>query len=377
MSGPRDNMTGRHPTLPFRLACWFLGLMAFAELLTAGVALASRLQCSREVEVAGHIVPHVITMSSSSSLRDDDPAAPGRISATPPPLSNPGTTTAATPAIPPSAPLPAPTPLSTPAIADPIVERLVNDARKARVTEDMGLALVKLQEAARREPNEPNLLYEFGLVYELMGVYDRAEEAFQKVLELGADGAGSLYEQAAIKLLDGFEQPESKFGRISLGRVRVFHDRRVANRERVILTVPVQAVPGEDIDPSDLEVVVRFFDEVGENGEPQPASPESTTSYRWATEPIDWQTGEEILRVTYTLPNQDIQQEHLFGKHHYHGQVVELVYRGTLIDSQAWPRILARRIDAPERDPLFLDQDLMPPDLNPDAPLLPPPLPEP
>jgi hypothetical protein len=136
-------------------------------------------------------------------------------------------------------------------------------------------------------------------------------------------------------------------------------------------------VPGEDIDPADLEVVVRFFDETDKSQEPIPASPESTTSYRWVTEPIDWQTGEEILRVTYTLPAQDIQQKHLFGTRHYHGQVVELVYKGTLIDSQAWPRILARRVDAPEKDPLFLDQDLTPPDLNPDAPLLPPPLPEP
>jgi hypothetical protein len=380
MSGAHNNNSTHigHPTLPFQLACWLLGLVAFAELLTAGVALASRLHCSQKTKEASRIVPHVITIPSAGiSVRDNDPSTPGRIAATPPPLANSKARTSSSPVVQPRAPLPPPTPLSTPQIADPTVERLVNEARKARVAEDMGMALVKLQEAARKEPNEPNLLYEFGLIYELMGVYDRAEESFQKVLELGTDGAGALYEQAAIKLRDGFDQPESKFGRLSLGRVRVFHDRRVANRERVILTVPVQAVPGENIDPSDLEVVVRFFDEVEKNGEPQPAAPESTTSYRWATEPIDWQTGEEILRVTYTLPDQDIQEEHLFGKRHYHGQVVELVYRGTLIDSQAWPRILARRVDAPERDPLFLDKDLDAPDFNPDAPLLPPPLPEP
>jgi hypothetical protein len=208
-----------------------------------------------------------------------------------------------------------------------------------------------------------------------MGVYDRAADYYQQVFELGTSGAGSLYELAALKLRDGFEQPADKRGRMSLGRVRVFRDPREAERERVVLTVPIQAVPGEQIDPSDLEIVVRFFDEAGD-GEPQPASPFSSTNYEWVSGSVDWQTGEELLRVTYSLPEQDLQQRHLFGERHYYGQVVELVYRGTLIDSQAWPRILARMVDVPERDPLFLERDLLPPDLNLDAPLLPPPLPE-
>jgi len=256
-----------------------------------------------------------------------------------------------------------------------VVERLVNEAREARVAEDLRLALVKLEEAQQSAPEDPNVLYEMGLAYEIMGVFDRAGGFYQSVFELGTSGAGALYEQAAIKLRDGFEQPEDKRGRMSLGRVRVFRDKRQQVRERVVLTVPIQAVPGEQIDPADLEIVVRFFDEVGD-GEPQPASNASSTNYEWVTGQVDWQNGEELLRVTYTLPKQDIQQRHLFGERHYHGQVVELVYRGTLIDSQAWPRILARKVDAPERDPLFLDQDLVPPDFNPDAPLLPPPLPE-
>ncbi len=368
MSEASGTVAPGRSALPFRLACWVIGLLAFAELVVAGTALAGRLEAGRKVRVVERIVPHVITMPGPA--RPGDAAAtPGRISAVPPPAAAP----AATPA---PVALPAPSPLAAPRIADPVAERLVAQAREARVAEDMGLALVKLEEAAGLAPDDPNVLYEFGLVYELMGVNDRAAESYQKVFDLGTTGAGSLYELAAIKLRDGFEQPEAKSGRISLGRVRVFPDRRSADRERIVLTVPVQAVPGEKIDPADLEVVVRFFDEVGGGGEPQPASPASSTSYDWVTLPVDWQTGEELLRVTYALPEQDVQQDHLFGERRYHGQVVELVYRGTLIDSQAWPRILARRVDAPERDPLFLEQDLLPPEFNPLAPLLPPPLPE-
>lgn len=372
MSGSAKTRVDEPPNLPFRLACWAIGLLAFAELVVGGVALAGRFEASRQVKVIERIVPHVVTVPSL-----DQPAGgaatPGRVSAVPP------APAAAAQAKPPPAPapLPEPTPLAAPRVADPVAERLVAEARKARVAEDMGLALVKLEEAARLAPDDPNILYEFGLAYELMGVNDRAAESYQKVFDLGTTGAGALYELAAIKLRDGFEQPEAKFGRISLGRIRVFRDQRAADRERIVLTVPVQAVPGEKIDPADLEVVVRFFDEVGGGGDPQPASPASSTSYDWVTLPVDWQTGEELLRVAYTLPEQDLQQDHLFGERRYYGQVVELVYRGTLIDSQAWPRILARRVDAPERDPLFLEQEMLPPEFNPEAPLLPPPLPEP
>lgn len=359
MSGSTASSTGHQSVSVFRISLWVIALAAFAELVAGGVALAMRVEDAREVRIIERVVPHIVAIPTpvpAKSGAGTIPPLAGTIPTPDPVTHHPS--------------LPPPTPLNAPPIDDPIVERLVDQAREARVAEDLRLALVKLEEAQQSAPDDPNVLYELGLAYELMGVYDRASENYMKVLELGTSGAGSLYELAALKLRDGFEQPEDKRGRMSLGRVRVFRDQREKNNERVVLTVPIQAVPGEQIDPSDLEIVVSFFDELGD-GEPQPASPYSSTNYDWVTGTVDWQTGEELLRVTYTLPDQDIQQRHLFGERHYYGQVVELVYRGTLIDSQAWPRILARKVDAPERDPLFLERDF-----NPDAPLLLPPLPE-
>lgn len=344
-------------TLTFRLACWSLGVVAFAELLTAALGLAVRLDRSRQVRVVEKTVPQVVAVTL--------PEAAARVVAVPP------TAPPATPRpAPTAAPLPPATPLTTPEIADPVVERLVTEARKARVAEDLRKALVKLEEARDKAPDDPNVLYEFGLCYELMGVYDRAADHYQKVFELGTSGAGSLYGMAAIKLRDGFEQAEDKRGLLSLGRVRIFKDQRVTDGERVILTVPLQAAPGQKIDPADLEVVVRFFD-VLENGDLQPAAEGSRTSYDWVTLPLDWQAGEELLRVSYFLPPQESQQIHLFGQRRYHGQVVELFHRGKLLDSQAWPGVLARQVDIKARDPLFLDPNSLPPDFNPDSPLLP------
>lgn len=93
--------------------------------------------------------------------------------------------------------------------------------------------------------------------------------------------------------------------------------------------------------------------------------------------PFDWAGGEESLRVNYRIPIRDEQTAHLFGKLSYYGQVVTLKYKGEVLDVQAWPRDLAARIgqaapagDQPSDFPEFLDQDILPPNFDPDIPLL-------
>ena len=77
-----------------------------------------------------------------------------------------------------------------------------------------------------------------------------------------------------------------------------------------------------------------------------------------------------MLQITYVIPKIDPQQQHLFGEKRYYGQVVELNYKGELIDAEAWPRVLARKFNKPDAAPVFLDQE-MPADYNPLNPLLP------
>ncbi len=79
--------------------------------------------------------------------------------------------------------------------------------------------------------------------------------------------------------------------------------------------------------------------------------------------------------MTYILPKSDPYSSHLFGRRNYYGQIVKLMYKNELIDSQAWPRHLAMQTPNSQPgglDPLFLDYDLLPPDFDPNVPLLPP-----
>lgn len=351
----------------FPVACWFLALMAFAQLLVAGMALATRLEESRVVKVVEKEVakPVVVRIPAAGGA-----AAPAVVSRPPVAVTTPT-----------EAPMPAPTPLQAPQIADPRSERMVNEAREARVAGDMGKAIVKLEEALAQSPDDASVHYELGMVHEQMGVFDTAASHYEKVFQMGVAGAGALYPLAAAKLRDGFEQPDAMLGKLSLGRVRIFNNPAHEGGQQVILTIPVQKAPADEIDVSEIAVSVVFFNRTTK-GEITQLEDKSWVREQWVTLPFDWAGGEENLRMTYTIPPQDAQTEHLFGGRTYYGQVVSLTYKGEVLDVQAWPRDLAARI--PGRQPaagganpvLPEFQDSLPPDFDPELGVLPPPLPE-
>lgn len=375
-------------TTVFRVSCWTLGVVAFAEMLGAAVALASRLESTREVRFVDRVVEveKIVNVPAPSGEtakgRGEDSGAVVARAPALRPFPAPVTEESLLP------PTPSPTPLGAPAIAEPVVEKLVIEARKLRVAGDMAKAITKLNEAAAITPDDPSVEFELGRVHEDMEVVDTATEHYQNVFRMGAAKAGALYELAAGKLRDGFQNPRDEAqGKLSLGRTRIYKDVNYTDGERVILTIPVQAAPGANLG-DDFEVKVRFFDTLrGKEIVPR-AEETSMVDPQWASGAIDWVGGEEQLRVTYVIPNPTAQNEHLFGKRTYYGQSVELRYKNELIDVQAWPRDLAARIDQPVQPkpagpgpgdvpPEFLDKDTLPPGFNPDSPLLPPPLPLP
>jgi len=380
-------------TTAFRISCWSLGVLAFAEVLSAAVALAARIEATHPVEVR-YVdrevkVPQIIRVPVPTAVAPpvigmtDRQRDAGEIVSSPPQVD------------PPPAPKksePAPNPLGAPAIADPVVERLVLEARKARVAGDNMLSVTKLNEAATITPDEPNVEYELGLVHESMGVFDTASDHYQKVFSMGAGKAGTLYELAGAKLRDGLGEPDAH-GTLALGRTRIFRDVNYPDGERIVLTIPVQTAPGAVINNADLSVQVLFFDKVKDKDVVPRADGSSTTTQDWVTTDSDRANGEQLLRVTYIIPKQSEQTEHLFGHRAYYGQSVELTYKNELVDVQAWPRDLAARSQqfqnaAPQQayqqprpnnglpgpgdvPPEFLKQDEMPPGFDKNVPLLP------
>ena len=340
----------------FAISCWVLALMAFSQLLVAGLALATRLEDSRVVKTVIKEVPKYIP------IRMTTPPAEQAAVVSRPPLPPPVT----------SLPLVAPTPVATPEIADPRSERLIKEARQARVAGDMMRAIVKLEEAHNQSPDDPCVHYELALTHEQMGVNDTASAHYEKVFQMGVSGAGSLYELAATKLREGFDEP-SPLGKLSLTRVQKFEDPDNAAGQRVTLTIPVQKAPGEEIDPTKVSVEILFFNRT-QKGEILMREAQDTHTEQWMHPPYDWASGDEILRSTYTIPAQDTQTDHLFGQRTYYGQVVILHYGDQVVDVQAWPRDLAARIPNSQGNSANLLQpvlqDTLPADFDPELGML-------
>jgi len=356
----------------FSIACWALGLMAFCQLLVAALALSVRFENSRETRVVEKEVIRLVPVRipPPAGERPDEGALVAR-PPTPPPIENRSFAVA-------MPPLPPPRELAAPEVADARAGGLVDEARRARVRGDMGLAIVKLEEANSRSPDDPTIHYELGLVHEAMGVFDTAAEHYQRVFEMGVSSAGPLYQQAAAKLRDGFEQPGDKLGKVALGNVRVFRDTRFEEGERVVLDIPIQKAPGAEVDASKLEVRVVFFNRTdrGEIVELH-KNDEWWASEEWVSLPFDWRGGEEVLRVNYVIPPQEtLVDEHLFGGRHYYGQVVTLLYGDPgdteVLDVQARPRDLAARaggqqpLEFPPLPGAFDPGFFLPPNFDPD-----------
>jgi len=351
----------------FPIACWVLGLMAFSQVLVAGLALGARFESSRQVRIVDREVVKLVAVQAPAK----DPVPQDAVVSHPPQPSR---------VIDPPAALvlPPPTPLATPSIADPRSEQLLNEARQARVAGDMGLAILKLEEANGRSPDDPNIHYEMGLVHEVMGVFDTAADHFEKVRQMGVAGAGALYQKASEKLRDGFE-PEVPLGKLSLGRVRIYNDPGHDGGQQVILTIPVEKAPDVEIELKDLTVTVEFFNRSTHDGI-IPLEDKSWATDQWVSEPCDWAQGSEDLRMTYVIPKQDQATEHLFGEQTYYGYVVSLLYNGEVLDMKAWPPGLAARsiqkVVNPSQSPTapeFLDKDNLPPDFDPNLPMVLPP----
>jgi len=227
---------------------------------------------------------------------------------------------------------------SAPPIVDPVVEALVNDARKARVKGDLYLAHAKLAEAEMTDPKNPNVLYELGANYEAFGVNDTAAEVYYlKVFKLGLDKAGSLYHKAALKLMMGLRTNVKDLAMLGWGRMAT--PQREGNGEKRTLVLPVTVAPDREFDPMLLRPSVRFFEEV--DGKIGPAIiKEGDSGSEWVTGVADWQDGEEMAQVWYFVPDQDTANGFLFGARKFYGFVAELYYDDRLIDIRAEPRTL-------------------------------------
>jgi tetratricopeptide (TPR) repeat protein len=289
------------PDKMFRIALWLVAIFGAAELAGLGVFYAGKW---RREYVAAHpkvTAPAVTPAPTTPAVAEKTTPAPATTTTS--------TTTGQT------------TP-STAALS--VAEQLLKQATELRDKGDTTNALARLQDAAQRDPKNANVLAEMAMIYESIQLYERSNETWKKILEIGPS-AGPLYELADTKLKTGVTPPPATTtttgpglagaSPLDAGTTRndadgipdgstfgitevTAADTPDADAENnVKLKISVKARPNTPIDHTKVKIQVFFYDTVDNK---EVVLTDADVSYEWLTPHHDWkETNPEILAVTY------------------------------------------------------------------------------
>jgi len=193
-------------------------------------------------------------------------------------------------------------------------DRLLKEANVLRERGDTANALARLQDASQRDPKNPQVLAEMAALYESIQLYDRSNETWRKIQDLGPS-AGPLYELADMKLrvgaaatpasgvpmdtagkpLDADGLPEgSVFGVTNIETEQVPDPEAETNLR---LKIEIKKRQGVAIDHSKLRIMVLFYDSVDNDNI---VATDADVNYEWMNPKHDWaESNPETLIVTY------------------------------------------------------------------------------
>src|SRR5882724_2306006 len=210
-----------------------------------------------------------------------------------------------------------------PTPAPSLVDRLVREGVELRERGDMTNALDRLNEASENDPNNATVLEEMAKTYESMQLFDRSNEMWRKLQEMGP-AAGAAYELADQRLKFGVPTPaptEADGASASLdaaaGRKDVvggvpdgstFGITEVKATETpdpdadtsLTLRIGIKKQPDATIDHTKVKIQVFFYDTVDDK---DIKLTDADVNYEWLTPKHDWTgTNPEILSVSYLRP---------------------------------------------------------------------------
>src|ERR1700736_6136464 len=173
------------PDRMLRIALWLVAIFGAAELVGLGVFYAGKWR-------AEYVAAHPKVTAPAVTPAPKAPAVAEKAT----PAAATTTTTATTQSTP-----------STAALS--VAEKLLKEATELRDKGDTTNALARLQDASQRDPKNANVLAEMAMIYESIQLYERSNESWKKIMEIGPS-AGPLYELADMKLKTGVTPPPAR-----------------------------------------------------------------------------------------------------------------------------------------------------------------------
>lgn len=214
------------------------------------------------------------------------------------------------------------------------VGKLAKEAAEYRAMGDVALALEKLREADRLDPEQAPVLLPLAELYEQAGDLADAKQVWDRLAALGEKGGASAL--VARQKLSDLASREAAIHRENFEKTRATLPRRLTVRAVTqgeasdpgarAYTVAIATPPGAPKMPaSDVRVQTYFFEADQEN-----VMAISAVAARWLSEPVDWAGGaEETLSVTVG--------QILTPGTTFYGYLVRIFHKGELQDEIAEP----------------------------------------
>lgn len=208
----------------------------------------------------------------------------------------------------------------------PRAEQPLEEARVAREKGDNAGALALLQDASQRDPKNANVFAEMAKIYESMQNYDRANESWRKIQELGPS-AGALSDLADMKLKIGAAPAAVEAGpglagispldagttrndtegipdgsTFGITEVKPYETPDPDAETNLTLRISVRKRPNSLIDHTKVKIQVFFYDTENDK---EVVLTDADVNYEWITPKHDWkEANPEILQVTYVRPKE-------------------------------------------------------------------------
>lgn len=361
-------LSSRSGDVSFKIGLGLVALFAAAELFSASYYYVGRIRIPRAAAQ-----PSPVTQPTLAT------PPPVVAKATPAPTALPAVTAA-------------PTAVASSSSTISAEERLLKEATELSNRGDTVNALNRLQQAAEKDPKNAQVLAEMAKIYESTQNFDRSNEMWRKVQEIGSS-AGALYELADAKLRRGAvatpapapvqatpPEPTGVFGVESIPDGSTFGVSEVSATEtpdndaetNLTLRVAVKKRPNTVVDHTKVKIQVFFYDTVDDK---DIKLTDAEVNYEWLTPNHDWaQANPEVLAVTYVRPkNKAISQEAALsaaaaavnpnkkgrpvkamasdssetGRHRYLGYIVRIYYNDKLQAVRADPTKLLNLFPPP------------------------------
>ena len=204
-----------------------------------------------------------------------------------------------------------------------LVDQLLREGIELRERGDTTTALARLVEASESDPTNAAVLEEIAKTYEAMQLFDRSNEMWRKLQEMGPS-AGEAYELADRRLKLGVPTPATAGPGIAgasldpaaphkdvgggIAEGSTFGITEVKTTEtpdpdaemNLALQIGIRKQPDATIDHTKVKIQVFFYDTVDDR---DIKLTDAEVNYEWLTPKHDWtDTNPEILSVSYLRP---------------------------------------------------------------------------